>query len=374
MKGLAVVCLFCVIACKSLAQGVPVFDASAFQQKLEAFLHLEQDQNTQVEKVNNRADIRDFEQQQVETLDQMINAFSSVSTFNASFVSGVDDQYASVAETYGPLANPAGAVMFGDARHDIEAVIVAGTGDTYNLKGVQEAGLSALQWRCLMQALIWQESRFQVGARSTKAAYGLTQIIPDTAKYLDIYPEYYDDPYLQVTGGARYFAEQLDRFNGNIIYALAAYNAGPGNVSKYNGVPPFQETQHYVQVIPEKYNTYLLAIGGAEALGTLQPEEYAVANASLMSMGSMAYGEHNMELAQQSLLRVQALVEQINTTSTIKEAYDLNTAIRAEVILILLERIKTKAIRTQAEYAEIAWLLTKQREAIKAFDFTLSEY
>lgn len=356
------------------AQGVPVFDAQAFQEKLRTYAELETDQSTQVEKAGNRAEIRSFEQQQMETLDQMIDAFSSVSTFHTSFINGGGQQYPSVETTYGPLANPAAGVMFGDAKPNIEELIVAGTRDTYHLPGVAAAGLSPLQWRCLMQALIWQESRFQIGARSPAAAYGLTQIIPSTADYLGINPAYYSDPYLQVTGGARYFAEQLNRFDGNIVFALAAYNAGPGAVMQYGGVPPYQETQHYVQVIPAKYNSYLTTIGGAEALGTLNPAEYAVANASLMSTGSMAYAEYNLNTAQQALMRVRALVDQISSTTDVKESYDLNTAIKAEVVLILLERVKTKAARTQAEYAQVAWILAKQREAMNFYDFTLDNY
>ncbi|KEJ93601.1 hypothetical protein SUH3_21705, partial [Pseudosulfitobacter pseudonitzschiae] len=118
-----------------------------------------------------------------------------------------------------------------------------------------------------LQALIWQESRFTIGARSPVGAYGLTQIMPGTASDLGINPEYYDSPYLQVHGGARYLATQLNTFDGNIINALAAYNAGPGWVFEYGGVPPFRETQHYVSVIPERYNLYLSRIGGIEALG-----------------------------------------------------------------------------------------------------------
>jgi hypothetical protein len=63
----------------------------------------------------------------------------------------------------------------------------------------------------------------------------------------------------------------LNMFDGNIIHALAAYNAGPGNVQNHGGVPPFAETQHYVVVIPQQYNSYLAAVGGIDALGTIDP-------------------------------------------------------------------------------------------------------
>ena len=144
-----------------------------------------------------------------------------------------------------------------------------------------------------LQALIWQESRFTIGARSPVGAFGLTQIMPGTASDLGINPEYYDSPYLQVHGGARYLATQLNTFDGNIINALAAYNAGPGRVFEYSGVPPFRETQHYVTVIPERYNLYLSRIGGIEALGTIDPALLANANLSITGHGAAFYGNNS---------------------------------------------------------------------------------
>jgi len=351
------------------AQGVPVYDGKSIAERLRAYAQLERDEDTQVEKATNRAEIQDFERQQVEALDNMIAAFSSVSTFQTTFMGG-DSDMEGVQEVYGPLANPGGRFVFGDARENIEELIIRGSRDTYSLPGVSAAGLSPLQWRCLMQALIWQESRFKVGARSPAAAFGLTQIIPGTAKDLGIFPEYYNDPYIQVVGGARYLAAQLQAFNGNIVFALAAYNAGPGAVQKYDGVPPYKETQHYVQVIPAKYNSYLLTVGGVEAQGTIDPALYAAASASLLSAGSLHYAEYELDNAQQALIRVRNLVVQIEGTSDPKAAYDLNTMMRAELVLILNARIRTKAARTQAEYAQDAAKLAQQRIAMSYIDFS----
>ena len=365
--GAAIVAVL--LGSSAMAQGVPVVDGQSFAERLRGYLHLEHDEDTQVEKATNRAEIRDFENQQLESLDRMIEAFSSVSTFQTTFMGGNSDM-AGVEEVYGPLANPAGRFVFGDARENIEEIIIRGSQDTYNLPGVAAAGLTPLQWRCLMQALIWQESRFQVGARSPAAAFGLTQIIPGTARDLGIYPAYYDDPYIQVVGGARYLAAQLQRFDGNIIFALGAYNAGPGRIEEYGGVPPFAETQHYVQVIPEKYNSYLRTIGGVEAQGTIDPALYAVSGASLMSAGSLHHAEYSMNNAQMALIRIRNLVAQIRNTTDPKDAYDLNTMMRAELTLILNARIENKAARTQSEYAQQASRLAQQREAMSFFDFT----
>ncbi len=90
--------------------------------------------------------------------------------------------------------------------------------------------------------LITVESNWQDGAHSYKGAIGLAQLMPDTAKYLGVNPR---DPYQNIEGGARYLSMQYRKF-GSWRLALAAYNAGPGAVLKYNDVPPYQETQKYV--------------------------------------------------------------------------------------------------------------------------------
>ncbi len=90
--------------------------------------------------------------------------------------------------------------------------------------------------------LITAESGWHDGARSYAGAMGLTQLMPGTARYLGVDPW---DPYQNIEGGARYLAEQYRTF-GSWRLALAAYNAGPGAVQKYGGVPPFRETRNYV--------------------------------------------------------------------------------------------------------------------------------
>ena len=98
----------------------------------------------------------------------------------------------------------------------------------------------------LIEALVWQESRWRANARSHAGARGLAQLMPGTARYLGVDP---DDPFANLEGGARYLREQLDRFDGNLEKALAAYNAGPGRVERAGGIPRIRETQHYVSAI-----------------------------------------------------------------------------------------------------------------------------
>lgn len=102
----------------------------------------------------------------------------------------------------------------------------------------------------LMEALAYQESRFNPNAVSPKGARGLAQLMPGTAGDLKVD---INNPEQNVEGGARYLATQLKRF-GSIELALAAYNAGPEAVAKYKGIPPFKETQNYVKTVMAQYN------------------------------------------------------------------------------------------------------------------------
>ena len=97
----------------------------------------------------------------------------------------------------------------------------------------------------LFLRLIQQESGWRANAESPKGAYGLTQLMPATARELRVNRS---DPYANLDGGARYLRQQYDRFRDWRL-ALAAYNAGPEKVRKYNGIPPYRETQNYVRSI-----------------------------------------------------------------------------------------------------------------------------
>jgi len=95
----------------------------------------------------------------------------------------------------------------------------------------------------LIEAVVWQESRWRANAVSPVGARGLTQLMPGTAREMGVDP---NDPFANLEGGARYLRAQLDRFDGDPEKALAAYNAGPGRVESAGGVPRIRETQSYV--------------------------------------------------------------------------------------------------------------------------------
>jgi soluble lytic murein transglycosylase-like protein len=99
----------------------------------------------------------------------------------------------------------------------------------------------------LLAGLIKQESGFNPNAGSSAGAQGLCQLMPGTARGLGVTDLH--DPVQSIEGGAKYLAQQLKTFNGDVARALAAYNAGPGAVQRYGGVPPYAETQNYVRAV-----------------------------------------------------------------------------------------------------------------------------
>jgi len=380
-KRIAIALLLIGVSDSAFAQGVPVVDSGLTARDIIQTADREADLAVQGETLSVEEAISEIEREQLSVLDAILDAQTS---FDSASITGMvteledgsGDTDRSVEAVYGTAdldPNPAGDQMFGDAAENIEQLIIRVAQETHGRPGVSAAGLSIVQWRALIQALIWQESRFVIRAESPVGAFGLTQIMPGTAGDLGIFPEYRNSPYLQVEGGARYLSNQLNRFDGNIIFALAAYNAGPGRVIEYSGVPPFKETEHYVTVIPQKYNEYLTRIGGIEALGTIDPALLANSNLSIMGTGAAFYGSNSPTAIRQAALRVRDIVTRIGSTSDVQESMALNTYARAELVRLIAAMTRLQAARTQPLSAEQLRLATARMQEQEFMTITIED-
>ncbi len=135
-----------------------------------------------------------------------------------------------------------------DKDREVEAAVIPRYAGAYRGAYLEKAKAAARAHNIpedLFLRLVHQESRWNSQAVSHKGAIGLAQLMPDTARDLNVDPT---DPQQNLNGGARYLRMMYDRF-GDWRLALAAYNAGPGAVTEHGGVPPFAETQNYVRVI-----------------------------------------------------------------------------------------------------------------------------
>ncbi|WP_161492455.1 lytic transglycosylase domain-containing protein [Brucella pituitosa] len=354
--------------------GRKVFDVERLieeKTKLDQFLI---DLKTQYHRTDTQQTILDTDDRIISELDKLITAGALPErTGNPTFDSlekSLDEPKAAATNLYNPDDRDPTAKTFGDTPVTVEQIIIQGSQQTYSLAGVSQANLSQVQWRALMQALIWQESRFNPFIESKVGAFGLTQLMPDTAKLVGVFPQYKTDPTAQVRGGGTYLARMLAMFDGNIIHALAGYNAGPGRVQQYHGVPPFPETQNYVVVVPRKYNEYLSKIGGNDALGTLEPSLAADASYALASNTLRHYGNNKTRSVSLIAKRLKDILQQMKANQNPTKAWVLNTYARAEMVRVVALRARLMAVRTVQVGADALQNATDRAEERQFFNFT----
>jgi soluble lytic murein transglycosylase-like protein len=186
-------------------------------------------------------------------------ATDSTAGFSAAMAAATSDSGAgtgtgtgSSAASFAALASPLGAAATTATPASTgPSALPAGT--PYGAEITASAQTNGLD-PALLAGLIKQESGFKPDARSGAGAQGLTQLMPGTAAGLGVTNPL--DPAQSLQGGAKYLRQQLDRFGGDEKLALAAYNAGPGAVARFGGVPPYRETQNYVNSVLGKAASY----------------------------------------------------------------------------------------------------------------------
>ena len=335
----------------SLAQGVPVFDPVKNAKEAEITAQMEADLALQRQKAEEARKRLEADRQQVETLGDVSGGMilpgggAGAAAMIADLEAAGDGKQA----VYATDNSAAAEQLFGEGRENVEQIIIRAARDTHHL---QKAGLSLIQWRCWVQAMIWQESRFNPHAQSPVGAYGLTQIMPDTAGDLGIRSTYRSDPYIQAEGGARYLAQQLNAFDGDMILALAAYNAGAGNVRKHGGVPPFAETRKYVQVIPAKYREYMAKLGAADQIGSIEASYLANAEKAMIGGAVAQYADEAGQDMGLAMARLEEAMSRLDQTENAAEAMALNSFVRAEFARLLVIRTRLIATRSKPLSAE----------------------
>ena len=335
----------------SLAQGVPVFDPVKNAKEAEITAQMEADLALQRQKAEEARKRLEADRQQLEALSDVSGGMTlpGGGAGAAAMISDLEAAGDGKQAVYATDNSAAAEQLFGEGRENVEQIIIRAAKDTHHL---QKAGLSLIQWRCWVQAMIWQESRFNPHAESPVGAYGLTQIMPDTAGDLGIRSTYRSDPYIQAEGGARYLAQQLNAFDGDMILALAAYNAGAGNVRKHGGVPPFAETRKYVQVIPAKYREYMAKLGAADQIGSIEASYLANAEKAMIGGAVAQYADEAGQDMGLAMARLEEAMSRLDQTENAAEAMALNSFVRAEFARLLVIRTRLIATRSKPLSAE----------------------
>jgi len=201
-----------------------------------------------------------------ERVERLQALLAQVERGPSGFASALDAAQASAQATPMPSTDEASSVSYASAAPagtvGSEASAGSGAPGSYTPLIEQAARRNGLD-PAVLYGLIKQESGFDPSARSSAGALGLTQLMPGTASSLGVTEPL--NPAQSVEGGARYLAQLLRQFGGNVTDALAGYNAGPGAVEQYGGVPPYGETQQYVANVLGNAAAYRQNLSGSPA-------------------------------------------------------------------------------------------------------------
>ena len=168
---------------------------------------------------------------------------------NTAAYSGSSAGVSSNANTYSTSVSGSSAITSNSVKLEASGLSCSAQLDAIFNEAASKYGVDAK----FLKAIAKCESDFSPECTSSSGAMGIMQLMPQTAASLGVTNAY--DPYQNIMGGARYISEKLAQYNGDKSLALAAYNAGSGNVAKYGGIPPFKETQNYVAKVMAYYNS-----------------------------------------------------------------------------------------------------------------------
>lgn len=207
--------------------------------------------------------------------------YGNYGNYNSYGLSGLGSLYGT-GSTYGT-----GQDTFGQILQNTAAVSTSGGISTPMDEIFEEASKETGVDIRLLKAVGKAESNFKASATSRCGAMGVMQLMPGTAKSLGVTDAY--DARQNIMAGSRYLAKLLDKYDGDTKLALAAYNAGSGNVAKYGGIPPFKETQNYVKRVleyaGEDFNTNQMV--DTSASGDIQNQTQTLASAYDSEYGDM---------------------------------------------------------------------------------------
>ena len=173
----------------------------------------------------------------------------SAAVNNTAAYSGSPAGISSDTNTYNAATSGASGISSSSVKLEASGLSCSADLDAIFNEAASKYGVDAK----FLKAIAKCESDFSTECTSRSGAMGIMQLMPQTAASLGVTNAY--DPYQNIMGGARYISEKLTQYNGDKSLALAAYNAGSGNVAKYGGIPPFKETQNYVAKVMAYYNS-----------------------------------------------------------------------------------------------------------------------